>query len=631
MKKIVELIVNLDDIELEGTGVDAIALVENPAIELDFLAFKQERDWFVDNKGMEQFKEFLDSNVELFKKPGGGQHGAEMQRLSDAGISTEYPFGYCFQIAQFVFYALGGYESDWDLMCIKGMEYTVQDIPFSSTHWYVQNKKNGRIVDLSAEQFDGILDINQYYGEGRRANLGFPYYNVEGQKIEFENTVPSMQTLKLYGKWIEDNEELEGIQKFYDAAKYKELRQEFSFEDLPYREEFVEPRAGEDKDEFISRCIPVVLDEGYAEDQAIAICYSYWENKEFEHGLAPYTEPLKEKDREEMSEEQLWVLSELEKMGTEYDPMETYVIDAQRASFSTLQDFLKGIAAIDILGKNKKKDEEGETVYRYAGPTAERGFCRAMLRLNKLYRREEIERLNSANPGFGRRGSSTYDVFEYKGGPSCRHFWEELTMFKNDQNQTVLISNGPVPMSVNQNAGKSNNMNSPSSQGSVANNAYVERRNFSFSIDEEQRVVVGPAMIPHKMILRKDENGNPYYVYFTEKTIRDISEDYFQEYKHNNTNVEHNSAATNDKNTLLESWIVEDPERDKAAALGFSVPRGAWMVSYKINDDETWNQIKEGKLKGFSVEGYFVEKADAMQKVEDTYQEILDILGQIDL
>ena len=396
-------------------------------------------------------------------------------------------------------------------------------------------------------------------------------------------------------------------------------------------EEFVEPTPGEDKDEFISRCIPVVIDEGYEEDQAAAICYSYWENKQFEQDLAPYTEPLKEKDREEMSEEQHWVLSELEKMGTEYDPMETYIIDAQRASFSTLQDFLKGIAAIDILGKNKKKDEEGETVYRYAGPRAERGFCRAMLRLNKLYRRDELERLNSANPGFGRGGSSTYDVFEYKGGPNCRHFWEELTLFKNEDNQTVLISNGPVPISQNANAGRSNNMNSPSSQGSVSNNAYVERRNFAFNIDEDQRVVVGPSMIPHKMILRKDENGNPYYVYFTEKTIRDIAEDYFENYKHNNTNVEHDSAATNNKNTLLESWIVEDPERDKSAALVFSVPKGTWFVSYKINDDETWKQIKEGKLRGFSVEGMFVEKAEAIRKVEETYQEILDILGQVDV
>ena len=393
-------------------------------------------------------------------------------------------------------------------------------------------------------------------------------------------------------------------------------------------EEFVEPQAGESEDEFIGRCMTVVTDEGYDQDQALAICYSYWQNFGVNADLAPYVDQTDEpKKKETLSEEQEWILSELEKRGEEYDPHNSYFIDASKASFSTLEDFLKGIAAIDILGKNKKRDEEGETVYRYSGPTAERGFCKAMLRLNKVYRRDEITDLNSANPGFGRGGSGRYSVFEYKGGPNCRHYWEELTMFKGDNNRTIFISKGPV--GDGSNAGKSNNMNNPSSQGNVSNNAYVAPRNFSFEVDEDQRIVVGPAMIPNKMIRRRDENGNPYYVYFKEETIRSIAEDYFEEYKQNNTNMEHQSDKTHTRNTLLESWIVEDTNKDKSAIYGFELPKGSWMVSYKINDDEMWEQVKAGKLKGFSVEGYFVERAEALQKTEETYQHILDILGQV--
>lgn len=394
------------------------------------------------------------------------------------------------------------------------------------------------------------------------------------------------------------------------------------------QENFVKPESGESEDEFIGRCIPAMMDEGYEQDQAIAICYSTWQNHS---SLKPYVDQTGDlKKKEEMSEEQTLIFEALSACGEEYDPRTAVFVDTSRASFSTLQDFLTGITALDILGqRGQSGDAPGETVYRYSGPLAERGFCRAMLRLNKVYRRDEVARLNTANPGFGRGGSNEYSVFNWKGGPNCRHYWEELTMFKSG-GRTVFLSHGPVMGS----AGMTNNDNAPSALGSVPNNAYLQPRGqFAFSADEEQRVVTGPAMIPNKMILRKDEDGRPYYVYFTEKTIKDISEKVFEENKQNMTNVEHNSNQTHSQNTLRESWIVEDPEMDKSKALGFDVPKGTWMVSYKINDDKTWEMVKEGKLRGFSVEGYFIERAEAAKAAkaaEQMYSDIINILNQID-
>ena len=43
-------------------------------------------------------------------------------------------------------------------------------------------------------------------------------------------------------------------------------------------EEFVEPAAGESQDEFMGRCIPVLIGEGKDQDQAVAICISMYEN-----------------------------------------------------------------------------------------------------------------------------------------------------------------------------------------------------------------------------------------------------------------------------------------------------------------------------------------------------------------
>jgi hypothetical protein len=655
MKKLVELIVKLDDIELDGAGVDAIALVENPAIELDFLHFNETAEWYVDNTGMEDFKKFLDDHQDIMKKPGGSpageggvDHGAQMKLLEEQGIDTEYPFGYCFQIAQFMFYALGGYKSEWDLMCIKGMEYKVAGHDFASTHWYVQNKETGRIIDLSSEQFDDILDIEEYYSEGRRANLGFPYYNVEGEKVEFEETVPSLMTLKLYNVWKEEgNGELEGIEPYYQACKYEETRMSMQFNEaeLPWTdEEFVAPLPGEAKDEFIGRCMSVVTGEGKDQDQALAICYSYWEEG-FDAVVQapPYVDQCGDRNCEthkygsveKFTEEQKWIYEQCQNMGEEYDPHTAIIVDVREGKFDELGNTLDAIKALDVLGN--LVGEQGEDVYRYAGPLPQRGFCRAMMVLNKVYRPNEVALLDVANPGFGANGASTYSVLKYKGGPNCRHYWEHLTMF-NRGGRKVFVSHGPVnadtPGGVGITgadkvaAGQSNNRRSQSPAGSVPNNAYLMSK-MHFAVDEEQRIVIGPAMVANKKILRRDELGNPYYVYFKPETIRQIAEKVFQEGKHNMTNEEHQSDKTHTRNTLLESWIVEDPEMDKAKALGFDVPKDTWMVSYKINDDKMWEDVKSGKLRGFSVEGYFIEKAEALRAAEQTYSYIMNILGQI--
>ena len=130
---------------------------------------------------------------------------------------------------------------------------------------------------------------------------------------------------------------------------------------------------------------------------------------------------------------------------------------------------------------------------------------------------------------------------------------------------------------------------------------------FAFSEDDE-RVVVGRAMIPDQLILHKDENGMPFHVFFSKDTVEKIAEKFFEYNKQNNTDINHDDEITT-QNTLLESWIVDNPEMDKAKSLGFNVPEGTWMTSYKINDEETWQKIKNGELNGYSIAGNFIEKA----------------------
>jgi hypothetical protein len=69
------------------------------------------------------------------------------------------------------------------------------------------------------------------------------------------------------------------------------------------------------------------------------------------------------------------------------------------------------------------------TRYVYAGENKENGraFCKAMIRANKLYRKEDIIKMGSqpVNAGFGIDGASTYSIWLYKGGANCHHRWNK--------------------------------------------------------------------------------------------------------------------------------------------------------------------------------------------------------------
>ena len=53
------------------------------------------------------------------------------------------------------------------------------------------------------------------------------------------------------------------------------------------------------------------------------------------------------------------------------------------------------------------------------------------------------------------------------------------------------------------------------------------------------------------------------------------------------------------------------------------------FVKMRIDNDELWNKIKEGELKGLSIEGYFVDKMQKMSETEPTDEEILSALNEI--
>ena len=137
----------------------------------------------------------------------------------------------------------------------------------------------------------------------------------------------------------------------------------------------------------------------------------------------------------------------------------------------------------------------------------------------------------------------------------------------------------------------------------------ISDASYAFAAIEEKQMVIGPAMVPNKLIVRKDDEGEPYYVYFTEDSIKKIAYKMMADKVIDRVNIEHDGEKFVDGAYLVESWIVEDPEKDKSLKYGFKPVGGTWMTMYKIDDKNIWDKyIKTGKVKGFSVEGYFSEK-----------------------
>lgn len=145
-------------------------------------------------------------------------------------------------------------------------------------------------------------------------------------------------------------------------------------------------------------------------------------------------------------------------------------------------------------------------------------------------------------------------------------------------------------------------------------------------VDSEKRILMGAALVPNKQIYRRNAKNEEYYIYFSSDTIRKASELFLINSNQNNATYEHEKKVTG--LSVVESWIIEDTEKDKSKLYGFELPKGTWMISMKVNNEEIWNDVKEGKVKGFSIEGYFADKFE-MSAEEAEATEVINELKRL--
>ena len=147
------------------------------------------------------------------------------------------------------------------------------------------------------------------------------------------------------------------------------------------------------------------------------------------------------------------------------------------------------------------------------------------------------------------------------------------------------------------------------------------------AVDEEQHIIIGAAMIPDLKIFRRDEEtGEEFNVVFSKETIACIAEKFYAKNFQTNFNLMHDPSQTKDGVVFFMSFL-RDSSKGMIGLQG-DYAEGTWFLGAKVNNPEVWDDVKSGKIKGFSVEGLFAFKKKSLS-AEQAYEKIKEILNGI--
>jgi len=426
-------------------------------------------------------------------------------------------------------------------------------------------------------------------------------------------------------------------------------------------EQFVYPNPGEDKDGFLGRCVAVNIDEGRPRDQAVAICYRVWDEHKMSidpSGLAPYVDEITEdkKKKENMEGTEMYISG--------YNTKYFYICPGAQETFKT---WLGILAEEDTIGMIRSAAQIADNVFKIekdvleAEVTTPEQMKEALVLIDdfKDLAHEIDEELGTVSDvsymdGHAEVIAKYYGQEDFAAVEDLK-VGDPVSWKTADQNPRgrireiirqggktvpgtsfVLEGSPEDPGYIIEIYEKVEGKWKPTGKyagrkaGSILKNVELWRAERQVFSDEDEQIVVGPAMIPDLEIIRKDEKGDPYYVKFTKEVVAKIAEKFMRELRNRDTNIEHED---NDAGSyVMETWLVEDPEHDKInTKYGFELPEGSWCVKMRVKDPETWKMIKAGKLNGFSIEGNFMSKEDYEDFMRDkkTYERINKILKSL--
>ena len=147
---------------------------------------------------------------------------------------------------------------------------------------------------------------------------------------------------------------------------------------------------------------------------------------------------------------------------------------------------------------------------------------------------------------------------------------------------------------------------------------FAKDAEIKFKVNEEKRIITGVALIPNQKIYRKDPDGKEYYAQFSKDAVERIAIKFFQNRHSADANLMHEFGV--EGVTYFESYLT-NKARGILPAEFADVPDGTWIVSAKIDNDDVWSLIKQGVLRGFSIEGRLGVKEEI-----SSIEELMDML-----
>lgn len=147
-------------------------------------------------------------------------------------------------------------------------------------------------------------------------------------------------------------------------------------------------------------------------------------------------------------------------------------------------------------------------------------------------------------------------------------------------------------------------------------------------INEEQKIISGPIMLADELIYRNNEKMGEHYVKFSAETIKKIAIKWAKNKNQTNVNLMHDSNKQVSGVTMFESWIVDRNRGIKPMGEFNEVPDGSWFGSFYVENADVWAEIKNGNLRGYSVEGIF-EYDKPISAEENAIKKIGELLNEL--
>ncbi len=153
----------------------------------------------------------------------------------------------------------------------------------------------------------------------------------------------------------------------------------------------------------------------------------------------------------------------------------------------------------------------------------------------------------------------------------------------------------------------------------------AEGQPIHLAVEQMKQTITGPVLIPDKPIYRQTESGEEFEILFTSQVIEQLRNKFMKEKRTDQVTEMHQGGTVGVY--MTEVWTITDPEKDKAAALGLTLPAGTLMASMKIDNPDVWELVKAGEYKGFSIEAYLnLDKVMASKQMtkEELIEELLN-------